>query len=97
MGIFDRFRPADESRGRTYQGQQTRLSEDEQALARYRYMLKTAPPETKERYATMSDRLHMIGRLGTLQEVADAVLFMLSRPRNVTVRDLVILPNSVDL
>jgi ribitol 2-dehydrogenase len=31
------------------------------------------------------------------QEVADAVLFMLSRPRNVTVRDLVILPNSVDL
>ena len=36
MGIFDRFRPADESRGRTYEGQQTRLSEDEQALARYR-------------------------------------------------------------
>jgi ribitol 2-dehydrogenase len=31
------------------------------------------------------------------KEVADAVLFMLSRPRNVTVRDLVILPNSVDL
>jgi ribitol 2-dehydrogenase len=31
------------------------------------------------------------------QEVADAVLFMLTRPRNVTIRDLVILPNSVDL
>jgi ribitol 2-dehydrogenase len=31
------------------------------------------------------------------KEVADAVLFMLSRPRNVTIRDLVILPNSVDL
>jgi ribitol 2-dehydrogenase len=30
-------------------------------------------------------------------EVADAVLFMLTRPRNVTIRDLVILPNSVDL
>lgn len=30
-------------------------------------------------------------------EVADAVLFMLTRPRHVTVRDLVILPNSVDL
>ncbi len=30
-------------------------------------------------------------------EVAEAVLFMLSRPRNVTIRDLVILPNSVDL
>lgn len=30
-------------------------------------------------------------------EVAHAVLFMLSRPRNVTIRDLVILPNSTDL
>ena len=30
-------------------------------------------------------------------EVAEAVLFMLSRPRHVTIRDLVILPNSVDL
>jgi ribitol 2-dehydrogenase len=30
-------------------------------------------------------------------EVAEAVLFMLSRPRNVTIRDLVILPNTVDL
>jgi ribitol 2-dehydrogenase len=31
------------------------------------------------------------------QEVAAAVLFMLSRPRNVTVRDLVILPTNQDL
>jgi ribitol 2-dehydrogenase len=30
-------------------------------------------------------------------EVAEAVLFMLTRPRHVTVRDRVILPNSVDL
>ncbi|MEK1933428.1 MAG: SDR family oxidoreductase [Pararhizobium sp.] len=30
-------------------------------------------------------------------EVAEAVLFMLSRPRNVTIRDLVILPLSTDL
>ena len=30
-------------------------------------------------------------------EVADAVVFMLTRPRNVVIRDLVILPNSVDL
>ena len=30
-------------------------------------------------------------------EVAEAVLFMLTRPRNVTIRDLVILPNSTDL
>ena len=48
MGIFDRFRSTDESRGRTYEGQRIELSEDEQALARYRYMLKTAPPETIE-------------------------------------------------
>jgi len=37
------------------------------------------------------------GSLMQPREVADAVLFMLTRPRNVTVRDLVILPNSVDL
>lgn len=37
------------------------------------------------------------GSLMMPKEVADAVLFMLSRPRNVTIRDLVILPNSVDL
>lgn len=30
-------------------------------------------------------------------DVADAVLFMVTRPANVTVRDLVILPNNVDL
>jgi hypothetical protein len=48
MGIFDRFRPADEPRGRTYEGQRMEPSEDEQALARYRYMLRTAPPETIE-------------------------------------------------
>ena len=32
-----------------------------------------------------------------LREVAEAVLFMLTRPRNVTIRDLVILPQSNDL
>ena len=31
------------------------------------------------------------------KEIADAVLFMLTRPRNVTIRDLVILPQSNDL
>lgn len=30
-------------------------------------------------------------------EVADAVLFMLSRPANITIRDLIILPTSVEL
>jgi ribitol 2-dehydrogenase len=37
------------------------------------------------------------GSLMQPKEVADAVLFMLTRPRNVTIRDLVILPNSVYL
>ncbi len=37
------------------------------------------------------------GSLMQPKEVADAVLFMLTRPRNVTIRDLVILPLSVDL
>jgi len=37
------------------------------------------------------------GSLMEPTEVAEAVLFMLTRPRNVTIRDLVILPQSVDL
>ena len=37
------------------------------------------------------------GSLMQAREVADAVLFMLSRPRGVTIRDLVILPSSVDI
>lgn len=37
------------------------------------------------------------GSLMQPKEVADAVLFMLTRPRGVVIRDLVILPNSVDL
>ncbi|MDB6176287.1 SDR family oxidoreductase [Paracoccus sp. Z330] len=37
------------------------------------------------------------GSLMQPSEVAECVLFMLTRPRNVTIRDLVLLPNSVDL
>jgi ribitol 2-dehydrogenase len=37
------------------------------------------------------------GSLMEAVEVADAVMFMLTRPRHVTVRDLVILPNATDL
>ena len=37
------------------------------------------------------------GSLMQPREVAEAVLFMLTRPRGVVVRDMVILPNSVDL
>lgn len=37
------------------------------------------------------------GSLMQPREVAEAILFMLTRPKGVVVRDLVILPNSVDL
>jgi ribitol 2-dehydrogenase len=37
------------------------------------------------------------GSLMEANEVAEAVLFMLTRPRNITIRDLVILPQSVDI
>jgi ribitol 2-dehydrogenase len=37
------------------------------------------------------------GSLMEATEVADAVMFMLTRPRNVTIRDLVILPQSADI
>lgn len=37
------------------------------------------------------------GSLMQAEEVAEAVFFMLTRPRNVVVRDLVILPNTVDI
>jgi ribitol 2-dehydrogenase len=37
------------------------------------------------------------GSLMQPREVAECVMFMLTRPRNVTIRDIVILPNSVDL
>lgn len=37
------------------------------------------------------------GSLMEPKEVADAVVFMLTRPRNITIRDLVILPQSLDI
>jgi ribitol 2-dehydrogenase len=37
------------------------------------------------------------GGLMEPNEVAEAVLFMLTRPRNITIRDLVILPQSADI
>ncbi len=39
---------------------------------------QVAPQEVKDRYAVLSDRLHMIGRQGTLEEVSDAVRFLCS-------------------
>ncbi len=46
--------------------------------------------------AKMEDALAR-GSLMQPEEVADAVLFMLTRPRTVVIRDLVILPASLDL
>jgi ribitol 2-dehydrogenase len=43
------------------------------------------------------DEARASGSLMEPREVAAAVLFMLTRPRNVTVRDLVIVPNNLDL
>ncbi|AUQ99243.1 Ribitol 2-dehydrogenase [Phaeobacter inhibens] len=37
------------------------------------------------------------GSLIEPKEVADAVLYMLSRPRNVTIRDMVVLPTNFDI
>ena len=37
------------------------------------------------------------GSLMEPKEVADAVLFMLTRPRNMTIRDIVILPQALDI
>ena len=48
MGIFDLIFGGHEAPTGGQPNQQPGLSEDEQAIARYRYMLKTAPPETIE-------------------------------------------------
>jgi ribitol 2-dehydrogenase len=45
-------------------------------------------------------KLEEAGAAGSMMEpneVADAVLFMLTRPRNITIRDLVILPQGTDI
>jgi ribitol 2-dehydrogenase len=39
----------------------------------------------------------MNGILMDPSEVADAILYMLTRPRNVTIRDMVILPTQFDI
>ena len=37
------------------------------------------------------------GSLIEPSEVADAVVFMLTRPRNVTIRDVIVLPTNFDI
>jgi ribitol 2-dehydrogenase len=46
------------------------------------------------------DRLAAVKAAGGVieaSEVAEAVLFMLTRPRNVTIRDIVVLPSGFDI
>lgn len=43
------------------------------------------------------DEAHAANSLMEPEDVAEAVMFMLTRPRNITIRDLVILPQSLDL
>ena len=43
------------------------------------------------------DEATAAGALMEASEVAEAVVFMLTRPRNITVRDLIIMPNGADL
>lgn len=43
------------------------------------------------------DEARAAGALMEANDVAEAVLFMLTRPRNITIRDLVILPQSIDI
>lgn len=48
MGIFDRLLGKDDARAQGPAGPPSGQSADQQAIARYNYMLKTAPPETIE-------------------------------------------------
>jgi ribitol 2-dehydrogenase len=43
------------------------------------------------------DEAKAAGALMEASEVAEAVVFMLTRPSNITVRDLIIMPNGTDL
>lgn len=46
------------------------------------------------------DRLQRMKDAGALmetQEVADAMMYMLTRPRNVTIRDMIVLPSNFDI
>ena len=64
MGFFDRFKTGNSP-------QQSDATADEQAIARYRYLLKTAPPEAIEQaHAEAFARLTPAQRQRLLQELA---------------------------
>ena len=71
MGIFDRLR---EGMGLQGSAAGTQSSLDDQAIARYRYLLKTAPPETIERaHAEAFAQLSPEQRRRVLQELGSQV------------------------
>jgi len=73
MGLFDRFR---EGLGvqRPISPQYAEASADDQAIARYRYMLNTAPPEVIEQaHAEAFAKLTPEQRRRVLQELSNAV------------------------
>jgi hypothetical protein len=86
MGIMDRLmgrggdrRPQDSDAGRRLSGDQSPTElPDEQAIARYRYMLRTAPPETIEQAhaeafarLTRDQRRMVLEQLGTAAPAAE--------------------------
>jgi hypothetical protein len=69
MGLLDRFR---EGAGVGRPGGQAAVGDDEAAIARYRYMLKTAPPETIEQaHAEAFAQLTPEQRQRVLQELSN--------------------------
>src|SRR5512143_3276040 len=67
MGIFDRFRGAGLQRPSAPEP----ASDDDQAIARYRYMLRTAPPETIEQaHAEAFAQLSLSQRRRVLDELS---------------------------
>jgi len=49
MGLLDRLLGREERQDSTTQGRQQRATDDERAVERYRYLLRTAPPDQIER------------------------------------------------
>jgi len=70
MGLFDMLFGNDKTSPQQQHGQ----SADDQAVARYRYMLKTAPPETvEEAHAEAFARLTPEQRSLVLQSLSESV------------------------
>ena len=58
-------------------------------------MLQGFADQVAERAAL--DARQATGRMVEPTEVAEAVLYMLTRPRNVTIRDIIVLPTNFDI